>query len=91
MPAFNIQDPIYHDDDKAREHLETLLWPHGPTCPFCGVMGDRVTKMAGNTTRPGLYKCKDCRKPFTVTMGTQSICRAMRSSSRPPGVDVVSY
>jgi transposase-like protein len=70
MPAFNIQNPIFHDDDKAREHLETLLWPHSPTCPFCGVMGDRVTKMAGKSTRPGLYKCKDCRKPFTVTMGT---------------------
>ena len=70
MSAFNIQNPIFHDDDKAREHLETLLWPHGPTCPFCGVMSDRVTKMAGKTTRPGLYKCKDCRKPFTVTMGT---------------------
>lgn len=70
MSAFNIQNPIFHDDDKAREHLEALLWPHGPTCPFCGVMGNRVTKMAGNTTRPGLYKCKDCRKPFTVTMGT---------------------
>jgi transposase-like protein len=67
---FNIQDPIFHDDGRAREHLEALLWPQGPTCPFCGVRGDRVTKMAGKTTRPGLYKCKDCRKPFTVTMGT---------------------
>ena len=26
--------------------------------------------MQGRTTRPGLYKCKDCRKPFTATMGT---------------------
>lgn len=24
----------------------------------------------GKTTRPGLYKCKDCREPFTVTVGT---------------------
>jgi transposase-like protein len=67
---FDIRNPIFHDDDKAREHLETLLWPHGATCPFCGVMGDRITRMAGKTTRPGLHKCKDCRKPFTVTMGT---------------------
>ena len=67
---FDIRNPIFHDDDKAREHLESLLWPHGASCPFCGVMGDRITKMAGKTTRPGLYKCKDCRKPFTVTMGT---------------------
>lgn len=71
MPGkFDIRNPIFHDDDKAREHLEGLLWPHGPVCLFCGVMGDRITKMAGKTTRPGLYKCKDCRKPFTVTMGT---------------------
>ncbi|MGA2954081.1 MAG: IS1595 family transposase [Caulobacteraceae bacterium] len=29
-------------------------------------------KAKGATTRPGLYKCKtkECRKPFTVTMGT---------------------
>ena len=33
-------------------------------------MGDRIHLMQGKTTRPGLYKCKDCRKPFTVTIGT---------------------
>lgn len=66
---FDIRNPIFHDDTKAREHLETLLWPAGPVCPHCGVIG-RATLMQGKTTRPGLYKCKDCRKPFTVTMGT---------------------
>ncbi len=66
----DIRNPIFHDDDRAREHLEVLLWPQGAECPFCGIGGDRITKMAGKTTRPGLYKCKDCRKPFTVTMGT---------------------
>src|SRR5271166_4157375 len=24
----------------------------------------------GKSTRPGVYKCKDCRKPFSVTVGT---------------------
>jgi transposase-like protein len=33
-------------------------------------MEDRITKLAGKSTRPGVYKCKDCRKPFTVTIGT---------------------
>jgi hypothetical protein len=33
-------------------------------------MGNRITLMQGKTTRPGLYKCKDCRKPFTVNIGT---------------------
>src|SRR6266581_848467 len=66
----DLRDPIYHDDDKAREHLERVLWPAGPYCPRCGVTGDRITKLAGKSTRPGVYKCKDCRKPFSVTVGT---------------------
>src|SRR3569832_741723 len=66
----NLKDPIYHDDDAARLHLESLLRPHGPVCPRCGVTEDRITKLQGKSTRPGVYKCKDCRKPFSVTVGT---------------------
>src|SRR5687768_1511838 len=67
----NITDPIYSDENKAREHLERLLWPNGPVCPHCGnVDQDRITKMQGKSTRPGVYKCKECRKPFSVTVGT---------------------
>ncbi len=69
-PAVDLTNPIYHDDNAAREHLEKVLWPDGPHCPRCGVMGDRITKMRGKSTRPGVYKCKDCRKPFSVTVGT---------------------
>jgi len=70
VPKVDLRSPIYHDDDAARAHLESVLWPQGPVCPHCGVMGDRIHLMQGKTTRPGLYKCKDCRKPFTVTIGT---------------------
>jgi transposase-like protein len=66
----DLTNPIFHDDDAARAHLETVLWPEGPVCPRCGVMGDRITKLQGKSTRPGVYKCKDCRKPFSVTVGT---------------------
>ena len=66
----DLRNPIFHDDDAAREYLETVLWPHGPVCPRCGVMGDRITKMTGKSLRPGVYNCKDCRKPFSVTVGT---------------------
>ena len=66
----NLADPIYHDEDAARAHLETLLWANGPECPRCNVTGDRITKLQGASTRPGVYKCKDCRKPFSVTVGT---------------------
>jgi transposase-like protein len=65
----NLTDPIYHDADKAREHLEALHWPNGPVCPRCHGT-DRITKLAGKSTRPGVYKCNACAKPFTVTVGT---------------------
>ena len=66
----DLRNPIFHDDNAAREYLETVLWPQGPVCPRCGVMGDRITKMSGKSLRPGVYNCKDCRKPFSVTVGT---------------------
>ncbi len=65
---FDVRNAVFHNEDKAREHLETLLWQFGPTCPRCD--GMRVTKLQGKSTRPGVYKCKDCRKPFSVTVGT---------------------
>ncbi|CCV04318.1 transposase [Mesorhizobium metallidurans STM 2683] len=62
---------IYHDADKAREHLEAIHWPHGPFCPHCGNANpERITKLAGKSTRPGVYKCNECRAPFSVTVGT---------------------
>jgi transposase-like protein len=62
---------IYTDDDAAREHLESLLWPDGPTCPHCGNADpNRIHKLQGKSTRPGVYKCNECEKPFSVTVGT---------------------
>ncbi|MGA8611855.1 MAG: IS1595 family transposase [Xanthobacteraceae bacterium] len=66
----DLRNPIFNNDNAAREYLETVLWPQGPVCPRCGVMGDRIRKLAGKSTRPGVYNCKDCRKPFSVTVGT---------------------
>ncbi len=65
----NLSAPHFHDDDKAREYLEALRWPNGRVCPHCGSIGEHY-KLEGETTRPGLYKCADCREQFTVTVGT---------------------
>jgi transposase-like protein len=65
----NITDPIYTNEEAARAHFEAIRWPDGRVCPHCGTVGNS-TLMQGKTTRVGLYKCKDCRKPFTATMGT---------------------
>jgi transposase-like protein len=67
--TFDLTDPIFADEDKAREHFEAIRWPDGPVCPHCGSV-EKITLMAGKTTRAGLYQCNACREPFTVKMGT---------------------
>lgn len=68
---FDLTNEIYQDANKAREHLEAIHWPNGPICPHCGNCDQtRVTKLTGKSTRPGVYKCNECRDPFTVTVGT---------------------
>lgn len=60
----------FHNEDVAYDYVEARLWPNGPVCPHCGAMGEKIGRLDGKTTRPGLRKCYGCRKPFTVKMGT---------------------
>src|SRR5438067_6357221 len=64
-----IDDRHFHDEAAAYAWVESMVWPEGPICPHCGG-GDRISKMAGKSTRIGTYKCYQCRKPFTVKIGT---------------------
>jgi transposase-like protein len=59
----------FHDEEAAYAYLEARVWPNGPVCPKCGGV-DRISKMKGKSTRIGVYKCYQCRKPFRVTVGT---------------------
>src|ERR1043165_3658631 len=59
----------FHDEEAAFAYLESKVWPNGPVCPHCGGV-DRISKMKGKSTRVGVYKCYQCRKPFRVTVGT---------------------
>jgi len=58
-----------HSEEAAYAFVESKLWPNGPVCFHCGGTS-RISKMHGKSTRPGLYKCYVCRKPFSVKMGT---------------------
>lgn len=57
------------DEEAAYAWVEAHVWPQGPVCPHCQEKA-RVSKMRGNATRFGLYKCYACRKQFRVTVGT---------------------
>ncbi|MGI3170170.1 IS1595 family transposase [Pseudooceanicola sp. C21-150M6] len=69
-----------HDEAAAFAHVESILWPDGPVCPHCGVV-DSAYKLEGVRTKAskknpegkerfGLWKCRECRKQFTVRKGT---------------------
>lgn len=64
-----LSHPRFKDEQAAYDWVERHLWPDGPVCPRCGVL-DRHTKLKGKSTRIGVYKCKECRKPYTVKVGT---------------------
>ncbi|MCY4388423.1 MAG: IS1595 family transposase [Desulfurellaceae bacterium] len=58
----------FGDEEKAREWLESLRWPDGPTCPYCG-----TTNVQANIKHKSMtHRCRECpKKPmFTVRIGT---------------------
>jgi transposase-like protein len=64
-----LSDKHFHNETSAYEFVEARVWPNGPICPHCGGV-ERIGKMGGKSTRIGTYKCYQCRKPFTVKVGT---------------------
>ena len=68
MPSI-LSEKQFHSEAEAYSFVEGLIWPNGPTCPHCGGV-ERISKMEGKSTRMGVYKCYQCRKPFTVKIGT---------------------
>ena len=61
-------------DDKARKHLESVLWKDGIVCPKCKCTDqDKFSDITANPeakTRAGLRWCANCKSKFTVTIGT---------------------
>ncbi len=64
-----LSSPWFHDENAAFAYVESKLWPTGPVCPHCGVIG-KASRRGGKSSRPGLWKCYACRKEFTVRIGS---------------------
>ncbi|MHC2017988.1 IS1595 family transposase [Methylobacterium sp. CM6247] len=67
-----LSQPQFYCEEAAFSWLEATLWPEGPVCAHCGGMG-RIGKIKANPEkriRIGLHKCGDCKKQFTVKVGT---------------------
>lgn len=68
----SLSAPYLHNEEAAYAFLEDVLWPEGPVCSHCGCMG-RISKIKANPekrVRHGLHRCGDCKKQFTVKIGT---------------------
>lgn len=67
-----LSKPYFHDEEAAFSFLEEIIWGDQPVCPHCGGV-DRIGKIKANPekrVRYGLHKCGDCKKQFTVKVGT---------------------
>ncbi|MDY7525462.1 IS1595 family transposase [Sphingomonas sp. 10B4] len=76
-----LSQPRFHDEAAAFAYLESIVWADGSVCPHCGVVKGRVYDLVGVRGKPskkspegalrhGLKKCGECRKQFTVKVGT---------------------
>mgnify|MGYP000159179896 CR=1 FL=1 len=68
----NLSAPYLHNEEAAYDFLEGVMWPTGPVCPHCGGV-DRISTIRPNPekrVRYGLKRCADCKKQFTVKVGT---------------------
>ncbi len=57
---------IFPNDEKAEQWFEAQRWDSGIACPDCG----SVRYSACKNRKPMPYRCKDCRKHFSVRKGT---------------------
>ena len=57
-------------EEDCRLFLENIRWHGVPVCPHCGSKSEEHYKLTNGGVFRGLYKCKDCRERFTVTVGT---------------------
>ena len=57
---------MFPDDRTAEQWFTEQRWPDGAACPQCG----SVNVQERPTRKPQPYRCRDCRKDFSVRTGT---------------------
>lgn len=68
--SFDDMKNALKDETGFREFLEQAKWRGTPVCPHCGCISEEHYKLKTYGEFKGLYKCKHCRKRFTVTTKT---------------------
>lgn len=66
MPPRTLQEAIryFSQEGTCIEFVARMRWPNGASCPRCGSL--EVSRLGTRF----LWQCKDCRKQFSVKVGT---------------------
>ncbi len=66
-----LSKPYFHDEAAAFAFVEGIIWNGSPHCPTCGSVKIYAIKPnPEKKVRMGLKKCGDCKRQFTVRLGT---------------------
>jgi len=65
ISLFDLME-LFPNEESARLWFESIIWPDGAECPHCG--SDEVS--ACKNQKPMPYRCKRCRKHFSVRHGS---------------------
>jgi len=74
MKKIDLNQKHFYNEEEARKYLEKIRWADGiPVCPHCGSKNEHYElkpKTSTSELRNGVWKCRDCRNQFSVTVGT---------------------
>ena len=88
---------LFPDDAACAAYLERARWRNGFVCPYCQVMAEPFRF----ANRPGVLRCRKCRKDAALTVGTVMenshtdlsvwFWAAYLIASQTPGISAVQF
>lgn len=78
-PTLDGLDEWLTDPRVALDYLERVRWAGGRICPHCGEHARAPYRLKDTSATRRLWRCRTCRRQFTVTVGT-----TLESTHVPP-------
>lgn len=70
MTSLSSIDRRFPDREAAVAHLESVRWPDGPICPYCGSRKASRNRDTSRALTDSRWQCQDCTRSYSVTVGT---------------------
>jgi transposase-like protein len=64
---------LFTNENVAADYIQALRSPDGPVCPYCGLVNEVYKLKTGRASQrafEGVWKCKGCRKQFTIRINS---------------------